>query len=366
MIEKLDPLDDSRAPACRHYGVCGGCTMQVLKEPAYLRWKREGVADVLRTGVPIETQLNEIVPVGEGSRRRAVFGARRTKKTVQVGYRKRASHDLVDINECPVLLPLISDNLPALRKLLRPLLSRKGIARVTVLACENGLDIAVDDVKPVVDMSLREQVVALAREFPVARLVVNDEPLVEFSKPFVRFAGFEVNPPPKGFLQATQTSQQAMIATVLEMLPAKPRQIVDLFAGLGTFTLPLAQKSEVLAVEMDIPLLNGLQEGANRASGLKTIKILQRDLFKMPLAAFELREIDTVVLDPPRGGAKAQISELAQSDVTTIIYVSCNPISFKNDALVLIEAGFELKCITPFDQFLYTSHVEVIGHFVKK
>ena len=364
IVEIIKISEDRQKPVCRHYGVCGGCTMQLLRPEAYRNWKRGWIVGLLKvTG--IETRVDELAPVTIGTRRRAVFGARRTRKTVQLGYRKRASHELVDLRECPVLVPEIADRLEALRGLVRPLLSRRGVARLTVLATQTGLDVSIDEVKPIDDLALREQLVGLARNMKVARLVVNDEPLVEFAPPLLHFADIAVNPPPKAFLQATEHSQQQMIAHLLALLPERPAKILDLFAGLGTFSLPMAHHHKVLAVEMDKNLLAALKKAADRGRGLKRVEVLDRDLFKMPLSALELKEFDIVVLDPPRAGAKAQVQELAQSDIETIIYISCDPVNFRRDAGVLQKAGYKLHSVKPFDQFLFASHLELIGHFSK-
>ena len=366
IVELIEPSKDRQKAVCRHYGVCGGCTMQLLRPSAYLDWKRSWIVGLLAVGAVIETDIAPMVPVGEGTRRRAVFGVRRTKKTVQLGYRKRASHDLVQIEQCPVLAPAITSQLKALQNLVRPLLSRKGTARLTVLATENGLDIALDDAKPVDSVELREQLVELARDMPVARLVVNEEVLVEFAPPLIRFGNLPLTPPPKAFLQATQPSQQAMISHILSLLPQKKSaQIVDLFAGLGTFTLPVAQSHKVLAVEMEASLLTSLQAAAEKSEGLKPVEVLTRDLFKMPLSVLELRPFSCAIIDPPRAGARAQVEQLAQSAVATILYVSCDPNHFKRDARILLEGGYKLKSITPFDQFLYASHIELIAHFIR-
>lgn len=362
IVEFISPSPQRRKPSCRHFGLCGGCMVQELTKDAYLDWKRSWIIDLL-ADAGLAAEVAPIVPVGEGTRRRAVFSARRTKKTVQLGYYRQKSHDLIDIGECPILVAAISDALPALRELVRPLLSRSGIARMTVIATIEGLDIAIDDAKDIEGAAEREQLAGLATRLGIARLTLNGEPLFERQRPHIHIDGFSVAPPPAAFLQATEPSQQAMIDKVLALVPEKADRVADLYSGLGTFALPLARRHKVLAAEADKAHLAALRRAADATAGLKTLETLLRDLRTMPLSALELRGVDAVVFDPPRAGAEQQARELAASSVADVIAVSCDPVSFLRDALILIDGGYNLLSVTPFDQFLYAPHLELIGHF---
>jgi 23S rRNA (uracil1939-C5)-methyltransferase len=135
-----------------------------------------------------------------------------------------------------------------------------------------------------------------------------------------------------------------------------------LFSGVGTFALPLARTARVLAVEHDAPALATLAAAA-RTPGLKKVATEARDLFKLPLTPLELAPYDVVVLDPPRAGAEAQAKALARSKVPVIAYVSCNADSFARDAAILTQGGYKPGPITPVDQFLWSSHIELVGSF---
>jgi 23S rRNA (uracil1939-C5)-methyltransferase len=143
------------------------------------------------------------------------------------------------------------------------------------------------------------------------------------------------------------------------------KQIADLFAGLGTFTLPLARRAKVHAVEQDPQALAALVEAARQAVGLKPITGERRDLFKLPLMPLELNRFDAVVLDPPRVGAEAQTRMLAASKIRNIAYVSCDAASFARDAAILVKAGFRAGPVTPVDQFLYSDHIELVAGFAR-
>ena len=145
-------------------------------------------------------------------------------------------------------------------------------------------------------------------------------------------------------------------------LTAKGQTVLDLFAGLGTFTLPLARGARVHAVEQDGEALAALAQAARSASGLKPVTTEKRDLFMIPTAQ-ELKAYDAVVLDPPRASADAQIRALAASQVSRIAYVSCDAASFARDAAVLAASGFVLGAVTPIDQFLFSRHIELVAGF---
>src|SRR5262249_25565961 len=147
---------------------------------------------------------------------------------------------------------------------------------------------------------------------------------------------------------------------VLETVKAKA--IADLFAGVGTFALPLARKARVHAVEQDVAALAALA-GAAKSEGLQPVTTEVRDLFKLPLTPVELNGCAAVWLDPPRAGAEAQAKALARSKVPVLAYVSCDAASFARDAALLVKGGYQMGPVTPIDQFLWSSHIELVGRF---
>jgi 23S rRNA (uracil1939-C5)-methyltransferase len=170
--------------------------------------------------------------------------------------------------------------------------------------------------------------------------------------------------PPGAFLQATQAGEDTLARLVCDAA-GKAKKIADLFCGVGTFTLRLAERAKILAADSDAAAVAALVRAA-KAPGLKPVETITRDLFRRPLVAVELKGCDLVVLDPPRQGAQAQARELARSKVAKIIYVSCNPTSFAHDAKILQAGGYWLKLVTPVDQFRYSAHVELVGVFERR
>jgi 23S rRNA (uracil1939-C5)-methyltransferase len=137
--------------------------------------------------------------------------------------------------------------------------------------------------------------------------------------------------------------------------------VADLFAGCGTFSLRIARKAAVHAVEFDGPALAALDHAARNTHGLKPVTIERRDLFRRAMQPMDLKQIDAVVFDPPRAGAEAQAHELARSKVARIAAVSCNPVTLARDLSILLAGGYKLKSVTPIDQFLWSSHVEAVA-----
>jgi len=182
----------------------------------------------------------------------------------------------------------------------------------------------------------------------------------------IRFGRTAVTPPPGGFLQATREGETALLAAVREAVGGA-RRIVDLFAGAGTFALPLAEGAEVRAVEADAAHLAALAAGWRGAAGaLKRVETERRDLFRRPLQPAELKGVEAVVIDPPRAGAAAQSEALARSAVPRIAAVSCNPETFARDARTLVDAGYALEWVRPVDQFRWSAHVELAAAFTRR
>ena len=194
----------------------------------------------------------------------------------------------------------------------------------------------------------------------IARVSVNGEILIEPRKPLVDFAGALVTPPPGTFMQATKEAEDAMAALVLAHV-GKAKHVLDLFAGSGTFALRLARTARVHAVEGEDKPLRALDLAARTTQGLKPVTVEKRDLFRRPLTAQELKVYDAVVFDPPRAGAEAQVSELARAGVKKVAAVSCNPLTLARDLRLLVDQGYEIRSVTPVDQFLWSPHVEAVA-----
>jgi 23S rRNA (uracil1939-C5)-methyltransferase len=233
--------------------------------------------------------------------------------------------------------------------------------RFTVTASERGLDVAAEGGKPI-QGPLYGQLVAVAATRDLARLGWDGEPLVTRRQPVQRMGRAWVAPPPGGFLQATRQGEAALVAAVREAV-GRAARIADLFAGSGTFALPLAEGAEVMAADADEGALAALDAGWREADGLKRITTERRNLLSRPLLVRELSAFDAIVLDPPRAGARSQVEQIAASPVPRVAAVSCNPATFARDARTLIDGGYRLDWVLPVDQFRWSPHVELAAAF---
>lgn len=357
-VRIVTPSADRVAAPCRHFKSCGGCQLQHASDAFLAEWK----VDVVRQALAAQGLVAEFLPIAVSppqSRRRAGISARRTKKGALAGFHGRASGTIVEIPDCQLVHPDLLAALPVAERLAMVGGSRKGELTVLATRTDHGLDLAVTGGKPL-DAPLQIALAQEAEAAKLARLTWEDEVIATRLPPVHRIGRAQVVPPPGAFLQATPQGEAALVAAVRQIIGGAAR-VVDLFAGCGTFTLPLAEGAEVHGVEGSDAMLRALDKGWRGAEGLKRVTIEARDLFRRPLMPDELRRFDAAVIDPPRAGAEAQVAELAQSRIPVIAYVSCNPISFVRDARVLVDAGWRLDHVQVVDQFRWSAHVELVA-----
>lgn len=351
---------DRVAPLCRHFGTCGGCALQHMSQPAYLAWKRQAVADCLRHR-GITANIEPVVPIGPHTRRRAVFSAVKTANGVVLGFHRRGANQIIAIDECPVLTPAIVGKLDRLAEIVDNVLRRGTVARLAVLAADNGLDIAAEGAGKIGRREL-ERLGNLAGDSSIARLTVDGAQIFINRRPELRVDEVALLPVPGGFVQAVAEAEKTLAAAILDHIgDAAP--IADLFAGIGTFALRLGKRAPVTAIDASVDLVGAIEEAANTSRGLKPITLRKRDLFRNPFSPAELEPFGAVVFDPPAAGAKAQAEAIAASRVPKVVAVSCNPATLARDARILIDGGYRPVRVLPVDQFLFSAETEVVATF---
>ena len=348
------------APVCQHFGVCGGCSLQHMATDSYAEWKREQVIAAFRAR-GLDVPVRDLVRPS-GLRRRAVFTVRNSAGSIEIGFNEAGTHDLVALVECPVLDPRIVAAIPGLRTLIAPLLPKSDDVRVSVTMTCAGLDISLDGVRRTLSPDVRTRIARDAADMKLARVSVGDEPVYESLPPFLRFGAVEVVLPPKIFIQAVAEAEQEMANQIVAAL-GKAKSVVDLFAGIGAFSFPIASRAKVSAYDSDARAIAALAAAVKKASGIKPVVARVRDLFREPLSALELNDFDAVVFDPPRAGAEAQARMIAKSKVKAVVAVSCNPATLARDARILVDGGYTLEDVMPIDQFLYSAHIEAVAVF---
>jgi len=360
------PGPNRAEPPCRHFGKCGGCELQHVAEPALADFVRDRVVGAL---------AGQDVPVGDvrpaqlsppQSRRRAALTALRTGKQVAIGFNAAQSNQIVDMRQCPLLLPELFALIAPLRQLLTTIAQQKRPVKIKLQMLDQGVEVILEGVKAEgLDAAMALQ--DFAGTHALARFAVDQghglETLWQPEPPTVCFGDVTVEVPAFSFLQPTTAGQAALVEAVAKAI-GDAGAIADLFAGVGTFALSLQQGRKVYAAEGARDAIAALKASANRVGALVATE--HRDLFRRPLIPAELNRFGAVILDPPRAGAEEQVVQLAASDTPVIAYVSCNPASFARDAKLLVGGGYKLDWVQPVGQFRWSTHVELAGRFSRK
>lgn len=359
-IRIVTPSTDRVKPPCRHARGCGGCQLQHASDPFVARWKVEVVQTAL-AGQGLSAPFHPIVMSSAGTRRRATLSGRRTKSGALLGFHGKGSDTITAVPDCRLLHPSLIAAFSGLEALVVIGGSRTAELSLMVTTTRGGVDVVVTGGKPL-DSALRLDVSRIVESHAFSRLTWDGETVALRDRPAQTIGGTTVVPPAGAFLQATADGEAALLAGVREALGPQ-RKVVDLFAGIGTFALPLATAFEIHAVEGDRDMVAALELGVRHAQGLRRLTAEARDLFRRPLDAEELNGFSGAVIDPPRAGAEAQVQCLAQSTVPVIAAVSCNPVTFARDARLLQAGGYRLDWVQVVDQFRWSTHIELVARF---
>ncbi|KEO87334.1 RNA methyltransferase [Erythrobacter sp. JL475] len=350
------------SPPCRHFGQCGGCQLQHADEMVLREFVTNRVVNAATgQGLAVE-QLLETHLSPAHTRRRATLHSQRIKGRLVIGFKQAQSHRLIDLAQCPVLLPELVDMARLLRDFLKQF-GPKGAVDISMTQVDQGIDLGLTNF-PLDGLGPTEGALDFARNNGLARLSIDQgfgsEALWEPEPVTVTLSGIPVAMPPAAFLQATADAEARMIADASDWLEGA-NLVADLFAGLGTFAFALSEGRKVLAAEAERAAHLACNAAARQHGA--PVHALHRDLFRNPLQPAELDRFDAVLLDPPRAGAKSQIGEIARSKVARVVYVSCNPSSWARDAAALVEGGYRLTRLRPVGQFRWSTHVELVSLF---
>lgn len=343
------PAPDRTDPFCKHFGTCGGCQLQHMDAEGYAAFKIGLVETPLRHA-GIDAKVERLITAHGLGRRRATLHARKDA----AGYMRLRSHDLLDLDACPILVP----GLKRAPDIARALGAAVGECDISFTATNAGIDVGIRNAAK----GLRvEKLVPLANDLGVARLALDKEMVLLRQQPTISMGRSEVELPIGSFLQATAEAEDVLASYVLASV-GKAKSVADLFCGIGPFALRLAEHAPVYAADSDRAGIAALEKAVRHTKGLKAVTAKARDLFRDPLTRFELN-FETVVLDPPRAGAEAQVKEIALSKVRNVVMVACDPRTFARDAAHLVQAGFMLSDLVAVDQFAYSTHVELAATF---
>jgi 23S rRNA (uracil1939-C5)-methyltransferase len=363
LITVIEAGPDRVHPPCPLFGRCGGCSLQQLAPPSLALWKRDRLVSALRRCGVAADQVQQLIAIAPGSRRRAAFAFLRRRQGMLVGFNQRASAYLIDVDPCLLLAPPLRALLPSLRQALTECAGLDAGDALATLS-DSGIDLVIDT-ETKLDLATRQRLAQFAEQSDLARLSWRHggitEPVAQRRPVQLAIGKVAVALPPGAFLQPSAAGAAALVALVLAPLSPRSR-VADLYAGSGSFTVPLAQAGHsVHAIEGDQDALAAL-DAAARGAGLR-ITTERRDLARQPLLGAELARFDALLFDPPRAGAAAQAMQLAKAGPPLLLAVSCNPATLARDAMILIGGGYRLVSATPVDQFPWSAHLEAVALF---
>ncbi len=379
LLEVLSPSPHRVEPRCPVFGICGACSLQHVSPDQQLALKQAALLDNLTRigGVTPERVLAPVTGPLWGYRRKARLGAKDVikKGRVLVGFRERGKPYVCDTPSCATLHPSVGERLQELSALIASLSIRSRLPQIEVAVgdSETVLVLRVLDPPSTSDLEkLREFALDCGfRLFlqsggpdSIAPLPGNDDlPLLEYKLPEYQL---DMQFGATDFIQVNAEINQKMLALALELLELDDAsQVLDLFCGLGNFTLPMARKAgAVVGVEGELAMVQRAGDNAARA-GLKNVSFRQADLADAgSLDEFAAETFDRILLDPPRTGAAAILPAVAALGAPRLLYVSCHPGTLARDAGQLVkEFGYRLSAAGIMDMFPQTSHVESIALF---
>ncbi len=368
LLQVLQPAAERCAPFCPHYAACGGCSLQHLPLPLQQQAKSKGVQSLFQrlAGEPLGEPDFMLQGEARAYRRVCRLAIKYDKKArcARLGFRRRQSTELVEVDACPVLVSSLSALIEPLRQLCNQLKSFRDLGHVELYQTEGRpLVLLRHNGQP----GERDRALMLAfaeqRELDFYLQTEGEpEPLRAEARPYYQLGELQLHYQPGDFLQVNAEVNAALVEQVLTWLaPTSQDKVLDLFCGLGNFTLPLArQAAEVVGVEGVLAMVRRARDNA-AAAGLSRVRFHQADLSQDIGAEPWAREhFDLVLLDPARPGAQALMPFLVRQAPRRIVYVSCNPVTAARDSAQLLAGGYRLSRWGLLDMFPHTGHVETI------
>ena len=375
-LEVIEPSALRIEPRCEAFQVCGGCSLQHLDNDDQVAFKQQTLLDMMQhAGIEPEQVLPALRGDAWGYRDKARLGVKHVpaKGRVLVGFRERNTPFIADMKRCEVLLPAVGERLEQLSELIGELDARAQIPQIEVAADEQRIQLVFRHLEPLSD-SDRERLVEFARaqEFDILLQPGGPDsvhPLypaesgltLQPDEAFPIEIGFQA----LDFVQVNRKINRQMVAQAMHLLELEPEhRTLDLFCGLGNFTLPLARRcAEVTGVEVDTAMLSRARAAAD-ANGIGNTDYYAADLSALDdSAAWMKRRYDRILRDPPRSGAQEMAQVIGRFKAGRILYVSCQPSSLVRDAAIICAQGYRLSQLGVMDMFPQTAHVEAMALF---
>ncbi|WP_369461643.1 23S rRNA (uracil(1939)-C(5))-methyltransferase RlmD [Citrobacter braakii] len=356
---RLNDSPQREVPRCPHFGVCGGCQQQHASISLQQRSKSAALSRLMKCEV---SDVIADTPWGYRRRARLSLNYRPKEQKLQMGFRKSASSDIIDVKQCPILVPQLEALLPHIRACLESLQGLRHLGHVELVQAGSGTLMILRHTAPL-SVQDKEKLECFSHSQGLSLFLAPQSEILESiseESPWYDSNGLRLTFSPRDFIQVNEGVNQQMVARALEWLDVQPEdRVLDLFCGMGNFTLPLATRAaNVVGVE-GVPAL--VEKGRENAlnNGLHNVTFfhenLEEDVTRQPWAK---NGFDKVLLDPARAGAAGVMQHIIKLEPIRVVYVSCNPATLARDSDALLHAGYVIRRLAMLDMFPHTGHLE--------
>lgn len=356
---RLNDSPDRVTPRCPHFGICGGCQQHHASIELQQRSKSAALSRLMNNDV---TEVIADAPWGYRRRARLSLNFQPKTQQFQMGFRKSASSDIVDVRQCPILVPQLEALLPDLRACLGSLQGIRHLGHVELVQADSGTLMILRHTAPL-SRADNEKLERFSHSKGLSLYLAPQSEILETvsgQTPWYESNGLRLNFSPRDFIQVNAGVNQKMVASALEWLDVQPGdRVLDLFCGMGNFTLPLATRAaSVVGVEGVPALVEKGRENAQQ-NGLHNVTFfhenLEEDVTRQPWAK---NGFDKILLDPARAGAAGVMQHIIKLQPGRVVYVSCNPATLARDSEALLRAGYQIQRLAMLDMFPHTGHLE--------
>ncbi len=378
LAEIITTSPDRIEPECKYFGKCGGCRLQHMSAQAQIKWKQNTLKENLQRigNTEPENWLSPLTASEWGYRRKARLGVKYVEKQggLLIGFREKQSSRINDLQECLVLDQRVSKLLPGLHELFKKISCYEKIPQIEISVGDNKVVFIIrhlvpftsdDEARLIEFAKLNNIEIYLQPKGPntIIPLWPTSDSLLTYR---IEQSDITIHFRPTSFTQVNSEINQKMISQVIKYLePTKNDRVLDLFCGLGNFTLPIAKHAKkVIGIEGDDILVHSARDNAEQ-NGITNAEFTYADLFDESRATdWRIVGYNKLLLDPPRSGAKDVIASITKNAFEKIVYVSCNPSTLARDAGVLVhEKNYRLTHAGVMDMFPHTKHVESLAVF---
>ncbi|ENG2551390.1 TPA: 23S rRNA (uracil(1939)-C(5))-methyltransferase RlmD [Citrobacter farmeri] len=356
---RLNDSPDRVTPRCPHFGICGGCQQQHASIELQQRSKSAALSRLMNNDV---TEVIADAPWGYRRRARLSLNYQPKTQTFQMGFRKAASSNIVDVRQCPILVPQLEALLPDLRACLGSLQGVRHLGHVELVQAGSGTLMILRHTEPL-SRADNEKLERFSHSKGLSLYLAPQSEILETlsgQTPWYESNGLRLNFSPRDFIQVNEGVNQKMVSSALAWLDVQSGdRVLDLFCGMGNFTLPLATRAASVVGVEGVPAL--VEKGRENAQQNELHNVtffhenLEEDVTRQPWAK---HGFDKVLLDPARAGAASVMQHIIKLQPGRIVYVSCNPATLARDSEALFRAGYQIKRLAMLDMFPHTGHLE--------